>query len=59
MANCPACGSGDVRLDGKVEPPLALLGEDEYVEHCDECGAEWVRAAAGRRTEILYAPPRE
>lgn len=50
---CPKCGSDDTRIDGKVEPPLALLGEDEYVEHCYECGAEWVQAAGSDRVQVL------
>jgi hypothetical protein len=46
-----------VRIDGKVEPPLALLGEDEYICRCGECGAEWVRNVTGERTKLLYQPP--
>jgi transposase-like protein len=50
---CPACGSGSCETLGAVEADIAVLGTDEYVQRCHDCGAEWVREKGGNRTEML------
>jgi hypothetical protein len=50
---CPSCLGTNITTEGKVESDLAILGEDEYVQECHDCGAEWVRNVTATRIKIL------